>query len=558
MTTQRKLYIEGAEKSSPGEDEATTVRRRSRRHEAARWYAQHNIPIFQGEPGDKVPLRRLGAAEATTDLTVIDKWFTEEPDANIFARPSDFGMIAIIVDKSADASWLTDLDALGTRSHESPRSSVHYLIGVRPEDQFVDGALLDTGVTVRCGKGYIALPTSAIEMPDGSLCEYRLRSKDILPVAAPEELLQKLRGASPPPTPDTSDPLSWDEWMEVPDPVMVVEKLVPSKKLVLVWGDTGCGKTYYLLELAAKIAWRLPIYDTFQVHLPRRGGVVVIFAGEDATELVKSRLQVLAIKHNRSPEGRIFVSLPLDNDEARKLLIQKVREIKEKTGREIDAIFNDTLGRSLGSLDPNSAEVGQFFSVVMEGLVEEFGCPVICTAHKPKGGEDIAGSKIFQNNAPVTAYIEGSFEGTLLTEFTVAFRPKYRIGKPPAPFSVSAEEITLPRPVNGSTTDIVFNMSAVQPEDVDNAEAERGCLAVLAEFGEDGVGRGVWQKACEEQKVASRGTFDKILPALLQSGMVKRGGTGQRAPYIATHLAHPTVGDFAKGHGHGHGPFTRH
>jgi hypothetical protein len=84
---------------------------------------------------------------------------------------------------------------------------------------------------------------------------------------------------------------------------------------------------------------------------------------------------------------------------------------------------------------------------------------VICTAHEPKAGGTIAGTKAFVNNAPVTPHIEGEKDADhQLTGFRVSFEPKYRIGPTPKPFHVIARTVELPNPVNGYSTDLVFTM----------------------------------------------------------------------------------------------------
>jgi hypothetical protein len=498
--------------------------------QAALAYAEQGIPVFPCEPGDKVPLFRQGAAEATSDPDQIRTWWAEYPDANIGGQMS--GMVVIDVSPAGEPDAAERLAKERTLVHRSPRGSTHYLF--RTGEEFQDRAEPWPGIRVRCGKGYVLLPTSLIE----GVGEY-VAICAAEPTPLPEWLAEQLRGASAPEL-STDDPLSYEAWMRVPDAPMVVDKLVPSEKLAIVWGDTGCGKTYLLAELATAIAWRRPAFGSYPVNLPRRGGVVVIFAGEDAKELVKSRLQALSVKHNRSLEGRVYVAgvaLPVDDDEKLEYLRKKVREIQADSGRRIDAIFNDTLGRSLGSKSPNDAEVAQYFSVVMEGLVKEFGCPVICTAHKPKSGETIAGSQIFVNNAPVTIHVEGEFNRDhQLTGFACTFEPKYRIGPTPPRFAVAAETVSLPHSVNGSATDIVFHLTEVGAADAEEAGESRAaqrecatCLEVLKAAGAAGLVRSAWEAACVSQGI-KKGNFRYRMEWLVENGLVLKPEK-QRQPY---------------------------
>lgn len=466
--------------------------------QAALAYAEQGIPVFPCEPGEKAPLFLRGAAEATTDPDQIRAWWAQHPDANIGGQMR--GMVMIDVSPTGDAEAAERLAQEQTRAHRSPRDGIHYLF--RTEEAFPDRAEPWEGIHVRCAGSYVLLPTSVI---DGE-GEYVV-IKEAEPAPLPECLAARLRAAKAP-KPNMDDPLNYEDWLRMPDTPMVIDQLVPAEKLTIIWGDTGQGKTYLLAELATAIAWRRPAFGRFNVNLPRRGGVVVIFAGEDAKELVKSRLTALAVKYNRSVEGRIYVApvaLPVDDDEKLKYLKGKVHDIQRASGRPIDAILNDTLGRSLGSKSPNDAEVAQYFSVVMEGLTKEFGCAVICTAHQPKAGGTIAGSQIFVNNAPVTIHVEGDFDtDNQLIGFSNKFAPKYRIGPTPPRFRVIAETVTLPWASNNNRTDIVFRMAA-EPEADAEGKAPRKpkasgkglnlekMLAAIQTFGADGASYSDWQ-----------------------------------------------------------------
>jgi hypothetical protein len=258
--------------------------------------------------------------------------------------------------------------------------------------------------------------------------------------------------------------MSYSEVMARPAPMMVVEELVPACKLVMPWGGTGEGKTYFTIELATAIAMRRAAFGRLKVQLPGDSGVVVMFLGEDHDEAVKGRITAVAKHYGRSVEGLVFttdLALPLDNDAVFKECVEEIRRIQRETGKPIDAIIDDTLGRTLGSLPPNDGETGDKFTRYMEELIREFRCPVIVNAHEPKAGGTISGTQRFLDNCPVTPHIKGHKDGDLqLTGFTVRFEPKYRIGRTPKPFSVEAQTVELPAPVNGSHTDLVFTTTS--------------------------------------------------------------------------------------------------
>lgn len=244
---------------------------------------------------------------------------------------------------------------------------------------------------------------------------------------------------------------------------MLIERLIPERKLILPWGGTAEGKTYFTGELATAIAMRRPAFGMFKVLRPGDRGLVVMFAGEDCDELDRSRLVAIEQRYGRSLDGLLYttdLALPLDDLPLFAECVAEIRRIRDLAGRPIDAIFDDTLGRSLGTLPPNDGETGHPFTVAMEKLIAEFGCSVIVNAHEPKTGGTISGTQRFLDNAPVTPHVEGIKSGPELRGFKVTMEPKYRIGAPPKPFTAHAEPVALPEPVNGSHTDLVFKIAA--------------------------------------------------------------------------------------------------
>jgi hypothetical protein len=251
------------------------------------------------------------------------------------------------------------------------------------------------------------------------------------------------------------------------EPEMLVETIIPARKLILPYGGTGCGKTYWSLEIATAVAMRRPAFDRFEVMAPGDAGVAVIFAGEDCDFIDKCRLTAIEQHYGRSLEGLAFttdLAIPLTDPRLFEAYRDELRRIQDITGKPIDLIVNDTLTRSLGTLNPNDAETGQLFTTAMEALIDEFGATLICNAHEPKTGGTISGTQVFLNNAPVTPNL--TREGKDDTDFRIrcTMEPKFRIGPKPKPFTVKGHLVPLPKPVAGTSTDLVFKMLAPAEE----------------------------------------------------------------------------------------------
>ncbi len=68
-------------------------------HRAARWYAQHGIPVFPCAPHAKNPLTEHGFLDASADIKQIDEWWTRWPRANVaIPMGKASGLIAIDID----------------------------------------------------------------------------------------------------------------------------------------------------------------------------------------------------------------------------------------------------------------------------------------------------------------------------------------------------------------------------------------------------------------------------------------------------------------------------
>jgi hypothetical protein len=522
------MYDDTKDSNTQGGDQATTL---SHLGEIALHHAASGISVFLCEPGGKVPLFFQGAAEATTDEAKIRSWWTANPTANIG------GVLhkRVVIDVSHDAEDLGEdsaelaqrLSQEPTCTHLSPRQAHHFIFTTEGEKQFADKAELALGIRIHTQ--WVLLPESVItktQMQDGvPVTEELGRYETVNPAPAaplPEWLAERLRCAEAPKRRD-EDPMSHEDWLREPEVPMVVSKMVPDLRPMFVWGVTGNGKTYAIAELAAAIAWRLPAFGKFPVNLPGSGGVVVIFAAEDTRELVLSRLTALAIKHNRSIEGRIFVSqvaLPVDDPGLQDHLRRKLREIQERAGLKIDAIFNDTTGRSLGMLSPRDEEVAHAYTKMCEKLCKEFRCPTISTIHAPASGERLAGSQVFENNVAVVMSVEGRKRDGRLQSMRISFDKKYRIGAPPPPFWAVPEAIRLPKPVNENETDLVFSFTDKDPcgsgagEEPEQRKLKPGevnrekILTALHSFGGDGATYSAWKQRAEERGINSK-TFEK-------------------------------------------------
>src|SRR5262249_17467060 len=69
-------------------------------------------------------------------------------------------------------------------------------------------------------------------------------------------------------------------------------------------------------------------------------------------------------------------------------------------GKRIGLVANDTLKRSIGTLDANRNETAAKFSQVFEGIAADLGCAVLVNAHDTWSSGEIGGSKDYTNFVP--------------------------------------------------------------------------------------------------------------------------------------------------------------
>jgi AAA domain len=269
-----------------------------------------------------------------------------------------------------------------------------------------------------------------------------------------------------------------------PQPQMLVEGLIPDKLLTLLYGMTGAGKSYIVAEIAFCLATGKLLFDKLPVtrNATDEDGVVILFSAEEPEAFMQSRMAALvADNFEADVEGRIecIPCAPrLDSQEDLDDCLATVRKIAGK--RPVIAIFIETLVRMLGKLHGNDNAAGGAFTSYIERLIAEFDCAVIVSGHSPKSGDrTIAGSQVFTNDAPVTPHVAGKSRtrpdgSRALETITISFGPddKFRIGPKPAPITVRSKVVTIPVPVFGHETDLVFTAADQQPEIEEDVTAQ--------------------------------------------------------------------------------------
>ena len=161
--------------------------------QAALFYAQKGWKVFPVTPNQKRPLTALapqGHKNATSDLAIIEQWWTKYPIANIGLNLEASGLVCVDVDSYKEDcvfdTYMQDRDLPETLQQRSARGGTHYIFR-SPLDAEYPGAL-GKGIDLKYN-GYVLLdPSSFI---DPSTHEKGIYSwiNDVAPADAPDWLL---------------------------------------------------------------------------------------------------------------------------------------------------------------------------------------------------------------------------------------------------------------------------------------------------------------------------------------------------------------------------------
>ncbi|GIW55536.1 MAG: hypothetical protein KatS3mg082_1940 [Nitrospiraceae bacterium] len=130
---------------------------------AALRYAELGYPVFPCVPGSKAPLTEHGFYDATTDSALIERWWSQHPNANIGIPTA--GLVVIDIDGQANA-WPEDpergADLANTGAIAlTPRGGRHAVFRRPPGKVWkCSTGKLAPGVDVRTDGGYIVVPPS--------------------------------------------------------------------------------------------------------------------------------------------------------------------------------------------------------------------------------------------------------------------------------------------------------------------------------------------------------------------------------------------------------------
>lgn len=168
---------------------------------AARGYAKFGWRVFPCRPRGKEPITPKGCLDATTDLDVIDAWWSETPDANVgVATGPESDLFVLDVDDVLVTQTL--LDKIGawdpTGMVITGSGGFHVYFRHFPDARNSTSRIIE-GVDTRGPGGYVLAPPSI--HPNGKPYRWDLRKRPIEAPSGLQEAFRQVERPTPPPRP---------------------------------------------------------------------------------------------------------------------------------------------------------------------------------------------------------------------------------------------------------------------------------------------------------------------------------------------------------------------
>lgn len=138
---------------------------------------------------------------------------------------------------------------------------------------------------------------------------------------------------------------------EVPDEI--VENLLVSNSMTVIYGDSNSGKTFFALSVAMAVSEGVSCYGR-QVD---QG--LVLYLATEAPASIRARTQAMKKFHKSSLSNLAMVPVPLNfhtNNSDATAVITLVEELERTKGQKVKIIIADTLARMSSGANENSGE----------------------------------------------------------------------------------------------------------------------------------------------------------------------------------------------------------
>lgn len=166
---------------------------------------------------------------------------------------------------------------------------------------------------------------------------------------------------------------------EAPDEL--IEGLIVSRSVSVLYGDSNSGKTFFALSLAAAIARGEPVYGR------KVDSGLVVYLASEAPGSIRSRLQALKKFYACDLHNLAMVPVPVNfhaSDRDTLAVIALVQEIERTKGQPVRLIVGDTLARMTAGANENSGEDMAPVMARFDRVAQEAGAALLLIHHNGK------------------------------------------------------------------------------------------------------------------------------------------------------------------------------
>jgi RecA/RadA recombinase len=177
------------------------------------------------------------------------------------------------------------------------------------------------------------------------------------------------------------------QFNDLPPLEWLVEGLFAEKDYVMVYGPSGAGKTFVMLDLAAACVAGEPVAGIFPVKRP----MSVWYCSREGVGGMGARLNSACEKYNLPDDAALYYTPitpqlfknEVTNPQAAKWFIKRWQEMGSGP---LDLLIIDTYWTATDGMDENSASDARVVARTLDDIKCELGCVVMLSHHANKGG----------------------------------------------------------------------------------------------------------------------------------------------------------------------------
>ncbi len=230
--------------------------------------------------------------------------------------------------------------------------------------------------------------------------------------------------------------------LEYREPEFIIKGLIEMESLAQIFGESGSGKSFIALDIAACIASGTPFHD----HEVKQGAVIYI-AGEGHNGLKRRLLALERLKEISLDQAPLFLSKAAAQflDAASAQAVADAVDQVVLTEGPPALIIVDTLARNFGPGDENATKDMSNFVAALDRLKGRHGCTLILVHHTGHSDKDRG-----RGSAALKAALDAEFRVEKTEDIITLINTKMKDAAPPLEMYFRLETVVLDPGVDGA------------------------------------------------------------------------------------------------------------